>query len=232
MNVRLDLAVIESRWWDKSNDSVRGLFDLLAGIHCDNPFAYHYEMFSSADSLEDIINRIANTDDLFNIYVGAHGSGTEIHGPGDVRISRTVLRNMLRDIDRDKLYGLFLGCCGFGNQVDHLMSDTNLTWIAGYTKDVDWVHASAMDLYFWNAYYRSSVPEKNAKKDRAKSMEALLGVLYSRVPYLFSELGFQVAISRHRGSRKIFPTGWDEKALGHLKVETDKFVSDYPGEWP
>lgn len=45
---RLDLAVIESRWWDTSNDSVRGLFDLLAGMRKDNPFAYHYEMFNKA----------------------------------------------------------------------------------------------------------------------------------------------------------------------------------------
>lgn len=30
MEERLDLAVIESRWWVSSNDPVRGIFDMLA----------------------------------------------------------------------------------------------------------------------------------------------------------------------------------------------------------
>ena len=39
---RLDLAVIESRWWNEGNDSVKGVFDTLAGIVTGNPFGYHY----------------------------------------------------------------------------------------------------------------------------------------------------------------------------------------------
>lgn len=232
MEERLDLAVIESRWWDRSNDSVRGIFDMLAGIHHDNPFAYHYEMFSSGDSLREIIKRIAASKDLFNIYIGAHGSETEIHGPGDIRISRTVLRNTLKEIGASKLHGLFFGCCGFGNQIESLASKTNLTWIAGYTEDVDWLHSCAMDLYFWNAYYQCGFDKQRTRTNRAELMEILLGVLMSRVPYLFTELGFQVAIWKRRGRFRIFPNDWDKDELGHWKIETDKFVANYPGQWP
>ena len=187
---------------------------------------------SSRNSLKEVIGRIASTNDLYNVYIGAHGSETYIRGPGDERITRSILRNMLQDIPRKDLHGLFLGCCLFGRQVKYLASETNLTWIAGYTEDVDWVHASAMDLYFWNAYYQSSVPKRGGKRNLADSMALLLGVLYSRVPYLFSELGFQVAISKQAGSSKTFPIHWSEEDLGHLKVETDIFVRENPGKWP
>lgn len=67
----LDLAVIESRWWRQGNSSVRGLFDVLADIHEDNPASYHYEMFNNRASLNEIVRRAARRHD--NIYIGAHG---------------------------------------------------------------------------------------------------------------------------------------------------------------
>ena len=232
MDDRLDLAVIESRWWERSNDSVRGLFDMLAGIHHSNPFAYHYEMFNSSDSLRDVIRRVADDSDIHNVYIGAHGSDTEIYGPGNERISRTVIGNTLEQLSARRLHGLFFGCCGFGNQIQNLAKRTNLTWIAGYTEVVDWVHSSAMDLYFWNAYYQSSVPEQTKRSDRAYWMAFLLSVLKFRVPYLFSELGLQVAVSPGRDDCWVFPSGLDEDDLEHMTVGAKAFVRDHPGEWP
>ena len=230
MDDRLDLAVIEGRWWEQSNVSVRGLFDTLAGIYYSNPFAYHYEMFSSADSLRDVIRRVAHDSGISNIYVGAHGSDTEIYGPGDERISRTFIGNTLEKIHAKALHGLFFGCCGFGNQIENLLNRTNLTWIAGYTEYIDWIHASAMDLCFWNAYYQSSVPKQTSKMERAYQMGILLNVLKLRVPYLFSELGFQVAVSPKKDVCWVFPGGLDEYDLKRLKAE--EFVQNRPGEWP
>ena len=206
---------------------------MLAGVHRGNPFAYHYEMFNSADSLERIVKQVASSEDLFNIYIGAHGDETRIDVPGKETITRSRLRNLLAKIQGVKLHGLFLGCCGFGKQVEYIASETSLTWIAGYTKSIDWIHSSAMDLYFWNAYYLSTVSDYvGSKKELAGNMEVFLSALYSRVPYLFSELGFRVAVSRKKGQFKVFPTGWDETELLHWKIEMDKLVNERPGQWP
>ena len=145
----LDIAVLETRWWNESNDSVRGLFDMLAGILEGNPFGYHYEMFNNAPSIKEIIPRVAKDSSIHHLYIAAHGDETHIHGAGDELISRTVLVNLLSEIHAKQLYGVYFGCCQFGWQVPELMERaTGPTWMAGYTEDVDWVHSSAMDLVF------------------------------------------------------------------------------------
>lgn len=177
------------------------LFDMLAGMHKDNPFAYHYEMFNNAASLRELILRVAKMKDVHNIYVGAHGSedGSALVCPGG-EVSRTQLANSLQGISARQLHGLFLGCCGVGLQTEWLLlKDTKLTWVAGYTESVDWVHSSAMDLFFWNAYYNSSVCESTTKKDRVGNMFSLLCALHLRVPYMFDELGFRVSLAMYPG---------------------------------
>ena len=226
----LDLAVIESRWWERGNDSVRGPFDMLAGLHCDNPFAYHYEMFNSASSLQDIIERVAHYKHVRNIYIGAHGSDTDIRGPGDVRIRPADIGDALEQLLANTLDGLFFSCCGFGEQIENLAERADLTWIAGYTENIDWIDAAAMDLYFWNAYYQSSVACQTTKRGRACGMDFLLRVLEARVPYLFSELGFRVAVSRRKGSCRMFPD--DEDEFSHMRADARAYVRDHPSQWP
>ncbi|MXY51538.1 MAG: hypothetical protein F4Y86_03270 [Gammaproteobacteria bacterium] len=127
---RLDLAVIESRWWERSNDSVRGVFEMLAGNLMDNPFGYHYEMFNNAASIQEIIPRLARQPDIHHIYVGAHGDDKAILGAGKQRIRWTVIQGLLEKVNARQLYGLFFACCG--GQVERLIDESGVTWIAGY----------------------------------------------------------------------------------------------------
>lgn len=233
MEKRLDLAVLESRWWETGNDSVRGLFDMLAGMHKDNPFAYHYEMFNNADSLKELIPRVAQMRDVHNIYIGAHGDedGSALLCPGD-RVSRTVLMNMLKPISARRIYGLFLGCCGVGLQTEWFMlKEMKLTWIAGYTKSVDWVHSSVMDLFFWHAYYNSSVCDIKTKKDRFFKMLEFLYRLHVRVPYMFDELGFRVSLSQSLGTFSTYPDDY-ESEIQEMRPRIQDIISRHPSEWP
>lgn len=229
---RLDLAVIESRWYDTSNDSVRGLFDLLAGMLKDNPFAYHYEMFNTAESLREIIRRVSKQKDIHNVYIAAHGSedGRYLQAAGE-RISRVQLRNSLKAISPRRLHGLFFGSCGFGLQSEAIMESSGLTWIAGYTDLIDWIHSSAMDLYFWNAFYSSSVPGAPTKEKRAGAMLDLLLALRYRVPSLFSELGFRVTLAWERGIFRTFPDDFREYIDDRLPA-VRRIVAEHPGSWP
>ena len=106
-------------------------------------------------SIKEMIPRIARTRDIHHIYIAAHGDEQAIHGAGDARISRKVLGNALAEVHPKQIYGVFFGSCTFGGNVGALMEQTSATWLAGYVEEVDWLHSSAMDLYFWHAYYLS-----------------------------------------------------------------------------
>lgn len=214
-------------------DSVRGLFDILAGLHEDNPFAYHYEMFNNADSLRELIPRVAQMKDVHNIYIGTHGvqDGSGLKCPGGI-ISRTVLANILEPIHARVLHGLFLGCCRFGLQTEWLLlRGTGLTWVGGYTETVDWVHSSALDLFFWDAYYNSSVCKSATKKERAQNMFNLLCALHVRVPYMFDELGFRVSLAASSGVFSTYPNDY-ETEIHEMRPKIERIISQSRGLWP
>lgn len=240
MSGRLNLAVIESRWWNEGNDSVKGVFDTLAGIVVGNPFGYHYEMFNTEDSIKEMVPRIARRKDIHHIYVAAHGDKRSIHGPGNTRISRTILANVLNEFHAKQLYGVFFASCDFGWNVDRLLNHSSATWLAGYATKIDWVHATALDLYFWYAYYQSGAAEIKRKEDRAMNMLILLTALWIRVPYLFRELGLRVALADGDVYASFPEDFFHDEKLDPLPNHREIFgrVMDYindseePGAWP
>ena len=202
----LDLAVIESRWWKQGNHSVRGIFDALAGIHVDNPYGYHYEMFNNTESIKELLPRLIKDSTIHYVYVSAHGGVKEISGAADNRISRTVLKNIFEHVHGKQLYGVFFGSCCFGCQTQELMGRKNgATWIAGYEKDIDWIEAAALDMFFWNDYYTSDVVSAPSKKVRAERMIEFLKRLRNRVGYMFEDMGFKVSVNHQKGKIFTFP---------------------------
>lgn len=156
----LNLAVVESRWWESGNLSVRGLFETIAACLKENPDAYHYEMFNNGNSLNEAITRIARKRHIRNLYIAAHGDESGIYGAEaetneNNRISRTVLGNILADIPRGSLSGLYLGTCLTANldTVNFLLDRGGVSWIAGFSESIGWLEGSSVDLYFWTTYF-------------------------------------------------------------------------------
>jgi hypothetical protein len=153
----LRLAVIESRWWENSNTSVRGIFDLLSDLYEDHMHGYHYEMFGSAPAFEELVARIGLKRRMDYLYVATHGTRRGIKcANGDV-VPLKRLRDMLLDV---KLSGLYLGACDVGTEAfaRQLLGKggadtTPLAWVAGYCKKVEWLQSSALDFLFWSRFW-------------------------------------------------------------------------------
>ncbi len=166
-----ELAVVEARWWKDGNDSVRPLFDTLAGMHHDNPFHYHYEMFADEHSFCALVKRLGRTKGIHYLHVASHGSkdGKALLGAPDLnpktkrwesaKISRTKVKNAIVGATADpgsSFTGIYFGSCYFGNPEvsDYLFSSdaTKLRWIAGYQKTVNWVDAAILEMFFWDQF--------------------------------------------------------------------------------
>ena len=208
----MDLAVIEARWWKEGNSSVRGLFELLADIHEDNPATFHYEMFNNRASLEEVVKRVARR--YRNIYIGAHGNRDSIcgaEGRGRNNITRAVFRNVIRTATRPrraKMRGLFVGSCQFVNEANgrFLLEENegrgvNLRWVAGYAKSVEFVDSSLVDLFFWNTYF--SVEEENERK-RIISVAQRINEF---MPGAHERLHFNIFLRKRTGVTSLLPIG-------------------------
>jgi hypothetical protein len=195
------LAVVESRWWTTGNDSVRPLFETLAGIIEENPHSMRYDMFSDAGSMEKIIIDLCSNSVYHSVYIGAHGDENSITGLGNESISRTKLRNIFRSANvAGNVSGLYFGSClvATRSNAQFFLCDgqtTGLKWLAGYSESVDWIDSSAIDMIFWSKYLHERQTNRSRRrnkkndlamvKDASTAMKALM-------PTVFTQLGFNI----------------------------------------
>jgi hypothetical protein len=194
------LAVAEARWWDSGNDSVRPLFETLAGIVEGNPHSMRYDMFADKPSLSRIVDELTGGD-FHSLYVASHGSENSIGGLGDVEISRTELRNILRNSNaQGPIKGLYFGSCliGTARNASFWLTDgdsTGLQWVAGYTKSVDWIDSSAVDMIFWSKYLHErkiNRSRRKGKKSELQMVKAASSDMKNLMPTVFAQLGFNI----------------------------------------
>lgn len=195
------LAVIESRWWDNGNDSVRPLFETLAGIVEGNPHSVRYDMFSEESSLAAIVENICDDGNYHSFYIGAHGDESSISGIGDAEISRVKLRNMLRTYNStDNITGLYFGSCLIGTEKNagFWLLDTpttNLQWVGGYKSSVDWIDSSAIDMIFWSKYLHERQRNRSRRKGKKTDLQMVkhaAAQMKKLMPTVFDQMGFNI----------------------------------------
>ena len=193
------ISIIETRWWDAGNHSVRELFEAVAGIHFNNPSVFFYDMFSNRSSLQSILNVRCNDKSTKVIYLATHGDDNDIGQTDEFAISRTVVRNDLVSANKKKqVSGLYLGTCYTGNNdtASYLLNDgaSNLSWVAGYTESVDWVDGSAIDMVFFHKLTEQYVKNKSRHKKLSDQEMAKIAAteLNKLIPGSHSKYGFNI----------------------------------------
>src|ERR1700722_4788244 len=91
------LAVIEARWWNDGNHSVKGLFESVCGIATANPYSFRYDMFCDESSLLTTLGHVSEDKRFHSVYLAAHGNENTLRGSKGHDISRAKLRNIFRE---------------------------------------------------------------------------------------------------------------------------------------
>ena len=115
---------------------------------------------------------------------------------------------------------------------EDLARNSRLTWVAGYEEKVGWVQSSVMDLYFWHAYFSSTVASERNREARAARMLTLLACLYIRVPSMFDELGFRVTLEFKTGYITISKDFWLDDDNRDVLDDAKSWIEVNPGDWP
>lgn len=195
------LAVLEARWWEHGNDSVRPLFETIAGIIEENPHSVRYDMFCDEDSLAENVKDICQKGDYHSIYISSHGYENSILGLGDHEISRTIIRNIFRNYNLvGTISGLYFGSCLIATErnAEFWLSEaskTNLQWVAGYNKTVDWIDSSGIDMIFWSKYLYKKRKNRSKTKNKKTDIQILkftADEIKNLIPTIFNKMGFNV----------------------------------------
>lgn len=204
-------AVLESRWWSEGNHSVKVLFEAVASIHYDNPSAFYYDMFANKSSLKTVLDVRAQDARTEVIYLATHGDESTI-GPNALNsISRTELRNAIVNANSDgQVKGLFLGTCMTGNakMAKYLLSSgSKLKWVAGYSKSVDWLDGSAIDMIFFSKLAELYVLNKSKKKGKLSAQQMshkAASELIKLVQGAHTTYGFNIFFQENTGLTSMF----------------------------
>ncbi len=98
-----------------------------------------------------------------------------------------------------KLKSIYFGSCNFGNysNLKELLEDGKLSWVAGYTKEIDFVKSSVLDTLFWDLYMT------DAGTKGLKKVENVCTTLLEYTGGLVEKLGFKVLAYDGRRSHPI-----------------------------
>lgn len=169
------ISVLEARWEARGNYGVRQLFELISAVTTNNPDAYRYDMFSDNVSFEAVLRQIGKSKRFQAVYVGSHGDKTGLGPVGNGRRRRKpivsvrdVVETMGRINRSGNIHGAYFSVCSFGQieNLSHLLrpeNRTNLKWVAGYSKDVEWLESAAADMLFWSGYLDSNATDPLAR---------------------------------------------------------------------
>ena len=187
----MTLAVLESRWNNTENLTLRPLFELLQDVRRGKRTNYLYERFLGEQSFAEALTFFRGVGDVDLLYVGAHGSkrGFGAYQPGLKVLTYECLRHQL-EVGRPKsLCGVYLGSCSFGRKQnrERLLQDVALRWVAGYSKEIDWEESYALDLLFIKTIIHSKVASASRKAEVAAKH------LRQMCEGLVDELGFGVS---------------------------------------
>jgi hypothetical protein len=150
------ILVIESPWWTPDQNKKRAsVLPMLQGMgnltdHIAIYHSYFYEKHGFQAALKDDLSH--TKENRVYLYVAAHGSKRTVGGAGETpgMLLSTLLKELKSRTPQYKnIEGVILGSCEVGKNVSDLMNGltgTKITWIFGYTCEIDWLTSTVIDV--------------------------------------------------------------------------------------
>lgn len=208
------LSVAEGKWDEKSHVSIRDILAPLFDVWGEGGADFHYEMFSTNEAFRTALEFAFRPQQADCVYVASHGLKDAIEAyHEDERVSRTEIVNSIKAAVGTASRGLYFGACLFTSQKNAsllLHECPRVSWVAGYSNDVDWIDSSVLDLFFLR-HLLFATPGKGHKapKTSAERVRYAAKKTNTSVSGLARELGFHVFV------RKPYKSGEIEDLIQH-----------------
>jgi hypothetical protein len=156
--MRAPVYILEGTWWSRRETPlVLPYFEALATSH--REITLSHRTIRSADDIAYYVRRLGAGEQAF-LYFASHGSALNLlPAGGSSPIRRPQLLEALGEHKEGSIGFLHFGCCEMVSRsnrrgsLSDLMDASGAKWVSGYTKDVDWLRSTILDLLLVAEYY-------------------------------------------------------------------------------
>jgi len=200
------IAVVEGQWFEKSNLSMRRIFDMMCESEVDNINGYHYEMACSREALEEALPRLIGKRHISYIFIGQHGDEKRnLILPNDASVSMKQLFEAINSPNKSRyrLRGIHLSSCGLMTKknAECILKSEKLDWVSGYSKGCDWLESTLLDTLFASYLYEED--EANS----TKQIETVAKEVYRLAKGMAKDAGFTIYRKEGDGVKRLTPKG-------------------------
>lgn len=151
------LLILESTWDEKGHYlrpeiSVRPFF---RGITEAMDVSMVYRQFNAKEDLRMLLQDFVRNRRFGYCYIAAHGGDSKIYGIGREEIKLPTIMTACANAEGK---GFMFGACRFVTPeiARRFLWETRAQFLAGYSRDVDWIQSMLVDISFFTVLFRGS----------------------------------------------------------------------------
>lgn len=200
------ILILEGTWW-KAHEVPQMLpyFQALAVTHQDWIEISH-RTFRSKEDIAYYVSQIPKGDGVM-LYFACHGNNGVLEPTDTVSIPSDDVAQALKNAKAGAIDFVHFGSCEMvqhGRRRDshaEIMSACGATWVSGYTKSVDWLPSTFLDLMLATSIF---APQYGEKDGRSKRINHNANTFFDMYDQTARQLGFS-ALSVDSSGERLYP---------------------------
>lgn len=204
-NKKARIIILEGSWWnDHEAPQILPYFQALAVTHDDIEICHR--TFRNIDDIAYYASRIKKDEGVM-LYFACHGFEGSLQPTSDTSISPAQIAQALGTARPGAIAFVHFGSCEMvthgRRRESHLeiMQACGATWVSGYTKPVDWLPSTFLDLMLVASIF---APQHGETDGRAKRINHNANSFHELYEQTIRQLGFS-ALSVGSAGERLYP---------------------------
>lgn len=201
------VIILEGSWWDDHElPQILPYFQALAVTHKDDIEICH-RTFRSEEDISYYVSQLKKDEGVM-LYFACHGEKGSLHPAPGTAISTLQVATALRNAKPGAIGLVHFGSCemvthGRRRESHQLIMDASgAKWVSGYTKSVDWLPSTFLDLMLVIDIFATQHGQSDGRIARLKQRATEFFELYEEAA---RSLGFSALAASSSGS-KLYPS--------------------------
>jgi len=200
------IVILEGSWWDEHEvPQILPYFQALAVTH-QKELEITHRTFRTKEDIAFYVAEIPKNAGVM-LYIACHGDQGVLRPSGDTVIPLSEVADALKKAPSGAISFVHFGSCemvvpGRRRECHRLIREAcNAIWVSGYTKQVDWLPSTFLDLMLATSIF---APQHGKTDGRAGRINHNANKFFEMYEQTARSLGFS-ALSAHTDGDRLYP---------------------------